>query len=202
MSVKISQRLVVEYDQNGHWVPEVRDVGGIAFCRLQKWDRHFIRFAKASALNLAKASESNIGIVDVLRRLRNASCDKALSELDGGGNHDGSGGRKKRKYQRKANSQDILVLPAHLEITLPDVIVADGVVAGFTVKVLAEGVRSTTLYIEITPEVLEYIRTVTLHSSISGRSWRKKVDNRRHEEQEDNAPQGPNSRSHSRSSNE
>ena len=204
MPVQISTRPVVEYDDGVQWVPEVQNVGGINFCKIQKWDRKFIRFAKASALNLAKAAESNIGIVDELCNLRNLACDQALIDLDQVS--DGSAGGplpRRRVRHRKASNNDILVLPSYVDISLPDIILPNGVMAGFTAKVLAEGVRSTTLFIEMSIEVLEYIRSAALHSPSSGRCWRKKnPNNRRNSSINDGSqdlPQGVNLRSRSRS---
>jgi hypothetical protein len=82
MPVRVVSRLVVEWREDGHsWCPETKELGGVHYCKLQKWDCKFISFAKDAALDLQKCPDYNIGIVDELCRLRNHACDKALAEM-------------------------------------------------------------------------------------------------------------------------
>lgn len=170
MSVRIVNRLVVEWDDDRSWIPEVRDVAGMSFCRLQKWDRKFIMFAKGAALDLGRCRDSNIGVMDELRRLRNTACDQVLADMN---DHQS---KTKKKRQRKANSGDLLILPTYIEIMLPTMTLSDGSdVGGFAVNALTEGVRSASVFIEMRADVLEYIRNVTFHTTVPGRSWNKKA---------------------------
>lgn len=175
MPVRIVSRLVVEFGDDGHtWCPEVKELGGVHYCKLQKWDRKFIRFAKDAALDLGNCTDYNIGIVDDLCRLRNHACDSALAALSVEGG-EGVAKKRKPKYQRKANVGDLTFLPLQVEITMPTLALADGSsIGGFPVKVLSEGLRSSTLFIDLQAEVLEYIRDVTSHGTKQGRCWRKK----------------------------
>jgi len=175
MPVRVVSRLVVEWGEDGHtWCPETKELGGVHYCTLQKWDRKFIRFAKDAALDLQKCPDYNIGIVDELCRLRNHACDKALAEMAA----ESGGGEKKRKsgYQRKANVGDLTFLPSHVEIIMPTITLDDGSsVGGFPVSVLSEGIRSATLFIDMRADVLEYIRHATAHRTTPGRCWKKKI---------------------------
>ena len=174
MPVRVVSRLVVEWGEDGNsWCPETKEIGGVHYCKLQKWDRKFIRFAKDAALDLHKCPDYNIGIVDDLCRLRNHACDKALAEMS----VEGGGVEKKRKsgYQRKANVGDLTFLPAQVEIMMPSIILDDGSsVGGFPVSVLAEGISSATLFIDTQADVLEYIRHATANRTTPGRCWKKK----------------------------
>lgn len=174
MPVRVVSRLVVEWDDGNFWCPEVKELGGVHYCKLLKWDRKFIRFAKDAALDLGKCNDYNIGIFDDLCRLRNHACDSALAAMSADAD-DKAGGKRKSKYQRKANVGDLTFLPSHVEITMPTIILADGSsVGGFPVSVLSDGLRSATLFIDMRADVLDYIRHATSHRTTPGRCWKKK----------------------------
>jgi hypothetical protein len=178
MSIEVQTVLAVSAPHlTSPWVPRTKVVDGLVYCRLHKWDRGLIKFAKNVALDFRKNScrEFNISLMDDLCKLRNIACDKALRDLrlqsdDGGADNI----KKQKKYIRKARQSDQEILPNSVDITLPTIVLQDGgVIEGFSVRVLSDGIRTSELYMEMNSEVMNYIWEVVQKSHTTGRHWRK-----------------------------
>ena len=176
MSIEVKSVFAVDAPHlTSPWLPKTKTVDGVTYCRLQKWDRGLIRFAKGEALDFRNSNGQsfNIAIMDDLCRLRNIACDIEFKRIgDQGSAEDGA--KKPKKYTRKARRTDKQILPSSVAVTLPTVVLPDGaVIEGFDVRVLVEGIRTSEIYLEMTTEPLTYIREVVQKSQSRGRHWRK-----------------------------
>lgn len=164
------------------WTPKTKTVDGVVFCRLSKWDRGLIRFAKGEALDFRRKADqtSNLAIMDDLCKLRNTACDVEFKNIGAEGSP-GDGARKPKKYVRKARRADAHILPSSVVVTLPTMVLLSGdVIEGFDIRVLAEGVRTSEVYVEMTSEVMTYIWEVVQKSSTRGRHRQKHAATERH----------------------
>jgi hypothetical protein len=160
------------------WIPDTKVVDGVAYCRVNKWDRGFVRFATAKTLK--EHQNANVQFVDELIRLRNNACDalfRSNQQPAQTEQHeaDGQVSKKRRQaYVRKARSSDGCFLPASMTMVLPDVARHDGeVLRGFECKVLFEGIRTSNLYIEMNADVMNYIYCGVSCCGTKGRAKKK-----------------------------
>ena len=181
MSIEVRSVFAVDAPHlTSPWLPKTKTVDGVTYCRLQKWDRGLIRFAKGEALDFRnKAGQSfNIALMDDLCRLRNTACDSEFKRIGNQGSADD--GVKKPKYTRKARRTDEQILPSSVVVTLPTVVLPDGaVIDGFDVRALVEGIRTSEIYLEMTTETMTYIWEVVQKSQSRGRHWRKQEEGTR-----------------------
>lgn len=160
------------------WVPDCKVVENIAFVKLNKWDRGFVRFIHNHGLNFGKRETfANSEFFDTLCRRRNDVFDKARQELveeeeraEEGDNHHS---KKRRVFKVKARAADEGILPAFLQIDLPPLDEGHEFGVGpHRANVILEGLRTQTIYIELTAVILEYIRFGVRQSEL-GRCRRK-----------------------------
>jgi hypothetical protein len=198
MSIEVKSVFAVDAPHlTSPWLPKTKTVDGVTYCRLHKWDRGLIRFAKGEALDFRNSSGQsfNIALLDDLCRLRNVACDSEFKRIgDQGAAEDGA--KKPKKYTRKARKTDEQILPSSVVVTLPTVALPDGaVVDGFDVRALVEGIRTSEIYLEMTTETLTNIWEVVQKSQTRGRHWRKQESGTR----STRSKAGNKKRSHSRS---
>lgn len=158
------------------WIPETRTVGNKTYVRLCKWDRGFVRYVTARGLNFAdKSTFANAEFFDELCSLRNQKCDsefrKAVQDDEQGAdgvdkNHNTNNKRQRKTYIRKARASDDVILPASFEIMLPAL---PGYEGEHKCMMLIDGIRTSTLYVELNSFNLEYIRAGMQQSKL-GRS--------------------------------
>lgn len=158
------------------WIPETRSVGNKSFVRLCKWDRGFVRYITSKGLNFAdKSTFANAEFFDELCSLRNHKCDSEFKkatlhddQVDGDDNKK----RQRKAYIRKARASDDAILPAFFEIEFPILPCrrfGDDVHACL---VLIDGIRTSTIWVELNSFNLEYIRAGILQSKAGRRSRR------------------------------
>jgi hypothetical protein len=181
---EISLQHVVKAPHLKHvWIPECKTIGGYVFVRLCKWDRGWVRFLNDQALNFAdRTTFANSSFLDSLRRLRNNVYDAALQsmramEADADNNDHSEQPRKRRAVKsRKARTSDEAVLPPFLEVEMPALHGEHTFGAGpHRARVILEGLRTQTLWIELTGFNLDYIKYGVLHSQL-GRCRRKRSE--------------------------
>jgi hypothetical protein len=156
------QHVVKAPDLKSPWTLDTEVVDGRTYVKLFKWNRDFIRFVHGRALNFGdKSTYCKLTFFDTLLRLRNNACDAALREVLEQSRRDAEeingvqGSRKKtRKVYRVAQPSDAAVLPAAVQISLPSLDISHPA----EVYVLSSGVRSRELIIELSSEILDYIR--------------------------------------------
>ena len=172
MSCVIKQCHVVEAPHMAKpWVLETEEVQGRTFVRLNKWDYGLCRFSSHKALNFRKRTHEglNLGIMDRLCQIRNSATDQLYAE------HtqqpiDVAEKTKRRAYVRVARSSDLAFLPEVVDINLPSVKADNNeVIDGHRTFALTKGLRTTTLYLELSTENLEYIHNCAVRTSTRGR---------------------------------
>jgi hypothetical protein len=172
MSCVIKQCHVVEAPHMAKpWVLETEEVQGRTFVRLNKWDYGLCRFLSHKALNFRKRTQDgmNLGIMDRLCQIRNSATDQLYAE------HtqqpiDVDEKKKRRAYVRVARSSDLAFLPDVVDINLPSVKADNNeVIDGHRTLALTKGLRTTTLYLELSIENLEYIHNCAVRTSTRGR---------------------------------
>jgi hypothetical protein len=78
--------------------------------------------------------------------------------------------KKRRAYVRVARSSDLAFLPDVVDINLPSVKADNnGVIDGHRTLALTKGLRTTTLYLELSTENSEYIHNGAVRTSTRGR---------------------------------
>jgi hypothetical protein len=175
MSCAIKQCYVVEAPHlSKPWVLETEDVQGKTFVRLNKWDYGFCRFSSHRSLNFKKGTHEdvNLGIVDRLIQLRNLATDKLFAETT---QPDEEGPKKKKRaYVRVAKAADLVFLPEIVDIDLPSMKTdTSEVIDGYRTQALTKGVRTSTLYLELSVKNLEYIHNCAVQTRTRGRHHRK-----------------------------
>jgi hypothetical protein len=176
MNLSIELQHVIRADHmKTPWIPETRLVGQRSFVKLCKWDRGFVRFITSKGLNFAdKSTFANAEFLDELCSLRNQKRDQELRRVtieDADGNDAPDKKRQRRAYIRKARVSDDAILPATFEIEFPALPCKRFGEGSHTCLVLIDGIRTSTLFIELTLFNLEYIRAGILQSK-AGRSRR------------------------------
>jgi len=177
MSCVIKQCHVVEAPHMAKpWVLETEEVQGRTFVRLNKWDYGLCRFSSHRSLNFRKRTHEglNLGIMDRLCQIRNSATDQLYVE------HtqqpiDIDAKKKRRAYVRVARSSDLVFLPDVVDIILPSVKADNNeVIDGHRTFALTKGLRTTTLYLELSTENLEYIHNCAVRTSTRGRRRRRR----------------------------
>lgn len=171
MSVSIELQHVI---RAGHmkspWIPETRVVGDRCYVRLCKWDRGFVRYVTSKGLDFGDRSTfANAEFFDELCSLRNQTCDnefKKITQDDEQAEGNNNNKRQRKSYIRKARASDNVILPACFEIKFPSIPGSHG---DHTCSVLIDGIRTSTIYVELTTFNLEHIRAGILQSK-PGRS--------------------------------
>ena len=146
------------------WVPVQKVEQGITWLRLDKWDRSLNRFCTGKSLDLrAEKSTASIDgeVYSELMRCRQEAFDVALSErLQHEDSQEPEEDRPKKKVRKakavKASaSKHKHHAPHHIMVKVPAT-EEIGVIPEF--RMLFEGLGSTTIWIELTEEVLVYLK--------------------------------------------
>ena len=167
MSVQIAQVWQVKIDAC-KWLPEVKTVNNMMFAKVSKWNRGFVRFSSGSSLCLKKGlcKNANSIVVDRMVELRQAKCNELLLEALRTGDDDNvEGTRKKPRKRTKARvckKSDLLLIDAVI-----DVRISDGP-EPWDVKMLAEGIGTHTLWIELNEENMIKLRERTRAALAAG----------------------------------
>jgi hypothetical protein len=159
------------------WLPETKAHEDQVFIRLNKWDRGLIRFATGVTLKF-KGDHVNLRLIDEICSRRNHACDQLYREIrlqeQEGSNSPNRKGRK--VYIRKSKASDCTFLDKTVQVRLPDAEGEDGqIVQGHDCTLLTDGIRTSTVYMEMTEANLNYIYQYVSVSACKGRSWRKRA---------------------------
>jgi hypothetical protein len=170
--VVISERLA------GPWCPTTKEVGGMHFFCVDKWDRKLNLFCTGKGLNLRRGAGSSINckFIDDLQKLRSAAADAAVARAYEADEEQGVASRAKKKA-RKAKLSDRDICEAILEIELPDVKRGDHIFAGQKAHALF-GIKNHPVWLELTSENLDYVRhggLSALENREMGRRWGAKL---------------------------
>ena len=156
MACKVERKCVVTTDDGTQWVPEQKEVGDVTFCAVSKWQRALVRLVQQKALDLRPGQEGgniNVAFWDDLMKARqeaaNEALDKALKSEDAP-----QPPAKRRKKHIKASVHELALLPAVLELSLP----ATSGAGEHAMRVLSEGLGTTTVWIELTSDNLTFLK--------------------------------------------
>ena len=169
-------KLVVTNDFKSNWVPETQDVDNATFMRLCKWDRCFVMFCTGKALQFSGGprQDVNVGFFEKLQRIRTTAVNAAVAAVLEADTEDGA---KKRKRTRKARLSDRVLVPPIINIMGPALHDATGLVHEALPMRVLFGIKNHDLWIEATPQNLEYMRHGVLSAmsaAQTGRKWRQK----------------------------
>ncbi len=168
MSVQIQQVWQVKLDAC-KWVPEVKTVNNMVFAKVCKWSRGWVRFSSGASLCLKKGKSkyANSPVVDRIVELRQAKCNELLLEaLRTEDDNNGEGTRKKprkgRKGPRVCKKSDLLLIDAVIDVRVSD----DP--EPWDVKMLAEGIGTHMLWIQLNEENMTKLRERTRAALAAG----------------------------------
>ena len=169
---QVYETTVVKYGQH-LWVPDVKDVNGIRFIGLSKWNREFIRFVSGRGLDLRNTQMNTVNseFFDTMLAARKAASveviQNVLNESSEADDADPSPSARKPKSKQK---HAWAVVCASESLGPP---VVDIHVQGHQMKVLLE-LRSNMVWVELTPENLQFIQAGIIQSP-AGRSYKRKA---------------------------
>jgi hypothetical protein len=168
----VANKLVVSNDYKQNWVPESEEVDGSMYMRVCKWDRCFVKFCTGKALKFSgiKRQDVNVDFVDKLQRLRTAAVDAALAGLVDAE----PDAIKKRRRMRKARLDDRDVLPPVVTMICPALYEDDRMIHDELSMRVRFGIKNHDLWMEATPENLEYVRLGVLSALQASQLGRKR----------------------------
>ena len=172
----IETKIVVSNAFKSNCVPETQEVENATFMRISKWDRGLVTFCTGKALQFSGGprQDVNVGFLEKLQRLRTAAVNAAVAavlEIDA---EDGS---KKRKRTRRTRLSDKDLVSPIINVTGPATHDDAGVVHDALAMRILFGIKNHDLWVEATPQNLEYIRHGVLsamNAAQTGRKWRPK----------------------------
>ena len=158
IGTKIEQVLAISnaYMKGPPWLPEVQEVSGIQFVKVDKWDRGLVRFTTGKGLSFraSKKHDANVRFLEDLQRRRTAACDAAVQEAYA--TQDAFDPRPKKKL-RRAKPSDRDIAPAILQVECPEVQRGEYTLGPVTMAMLF-GIKNAPLWIECTVPNMEYLR--------------------------------------------
>ncbi|CAE7740339.1 unnamed protein product, partial [Symbiodinium necroappetens] len=125
------------------WVPQQKQVNGISFVALTKWDRRCVLAMSGQALDLRKDKEGgslNCQAWQELLQLRQSEADKAVQEAL---KHEETDEKKLKKVQRARSKHDFLAPPI-MHVFFKDK----------HISILYEGIQSSTIWVEANQEAV------------------------------------------------
>lgn len=176
----IERKIVVSNAFKSNWVPETQEVEDVTFMRISKWDRCLVTFCTGKALQFSGGprQDVNVAFLDKLQRLRTAAVNAAVAAVI---DVDEGDGPKKRKRTRKTRLSDRDLVSQIINVTGPAIHDDAGMVHDALAMRILFGIKNHDLWVEATPQNLEYIRHGVLSSinaAQAGRKWRSKDGNK------------------------
>lgn len=160
---RIEQRWVVcDPALKSPWIPEVQEVEGKVFLRLQKWDSKFTAFVTAKTFNAhgkrAKNQINMLAFQDLLEQRREACHDKLRARLqEGYAAEQEQNPTGKPLRLRKPREDDQYLAGRIVELQMPQCEDAGWSFGPVVLKVLW-GIHTTDLWVEFSLENLKYVR--------------------------------------------
>ena len=179
MPVEIATVYVVTSDASpGHtWRPSIKRIKGEVFCELNKWCRELTRFCTGKSMDLRRDRSHTINCkyFDHLLQERNRkSVEAARLALEAENERKEEEPQpKKQRKPRAIRQTDEVIAPDTVSITLPGVEWADMSFEERDVKV-AWSVGGSSLFIEMSVDVLEQVRCGILSSLEKGEEGKMK----------------------------
>ena len=169
MSITLEAKMVLRAGGR-QWAPDQKEVENKRFMSISKWNRGFVRFMTGKALDLRKEKQAKSGSVDspFMQKLldaRQEAADKLLQEAltveD-----ESQQPTKKRKVARASRKHAIHV-PNTMEMEM----------SGYTLTLLFEGVGSSNVWVEMTEDNCNWLKTQIAAASPRARQPRSSRKN-------------------------
>ena len=176
MDVEVKKVFVIESKAMSDWRPETKEVDDITFFKVNKWDRKLTLFVTEKGLMFAKkngkTAVNNIscGFFTYLKKKRESAfkLDLERAVAHEGDDDEEQPAKKRRKLkQRRLRDSDSALCSPYLEIELKEYDYNGIEVRPLRVKMLF-GVRSEAFWIELSSDVLKYIKIAILSSKNTG----------------------------------
>ena len=168
MSVTVVKQMVVQWGIKETWVPHQKDVDGVTYICLEKWNRQLVKFMYGRALDLRKDRDTkdlNVEMWTELVGLRQTTCDDMVALA-----HDDTEGERQKKRRRvRCTAENTALLPPAVQIVVP----ATGAREARSMQVLVEGVGAQTIWLELTAGNLAYLQGAFAASSSKPRAKAK-----------------------------
>ena len=154
---QVQDRKVIFYGKD-EWCPNQKKVGDRTFFSFTKWcpQLTFMLTGKRLRLDSTRAEQSgslNVPIIHKIIEVRQEACDKAFVEAmkvdDASEDEEPQKKRKTAKIVRKASAKDLHLIPEIMEVTVGD----------FQLALLSEGLMTTTIWMELRPENLSWLKS-------------------------------------------
>ncbi|CAJ1370872.1 unnamed protein product [Effrenium voratum] len=162
-NTRIASQVLINNDMTKKqpWLPEVKEVSGLHFVKLHKWDRGFTRYVSGKCLDLRKGHACNIGcdFLDNLQSKVHEASKEAVKRVLDAEVEEQDAGKPKPKRRRIVRADDKHLGPEWITVHLPPL----GEFHAIDVRILWS-VKGADLWVELNSDVLEYIRQAILES--------------------------------------
>ncbi|CAE7216954.1 unnamed protein product [Symbiodinium sp. CCMP2592] len=154
---EVETRKIIFYGKH-EWCPTQKIVEERTFFSFTKWSAQLTRMMTGKRLQLGggRAAESgslNVPVIGKILEARQSACDKALEEAlkveDGLGDEDEKPKKKAKKTIRRSSAKDLHLLPEIVDVS----------VAEFQMSLLSEGLSTGTIWMELRPENLSWLKS-------------------------------------------
>ena len=155
---EVESRKIILFDKQ-EWCPTQKIVNERTYFSFTKWSRQLVRMMTGKPLLLAsgRAAESgslNVPVIGKILEARQSACDQALEEAlkveDVSGDEAPVQPKKKaKKAIRKAAARDLHLLPEVVDVSVGE----------FKLSVLSEGLSTGTIWMELRPENLSWLKS-------------------------------------------
>ncbi|CAJ1428126.1 unnamed protein product [Effrenium voratum] len=171
----MARQFVVSCEGAEKWIPNQKDVDGVTYACLQKWDRQLVRFVHNKSLDLRKdkgdaRATLHVEFWNELVDLRQRACNELLrSQVEP---DDGEGEAPKKKRRVKATPQNAALIPPCVDVNVPAAEHREERV----LRLLVEGISTQTLWLEMTVENLNFFRRAIQASPVKTKAKGKEED--------------------------
>ncbi|CAE7432066.1 unnamed protein product [Symbiodinium sp. CCMP2592] len=154
---EVETRKIIFFGKH-EWCPTQKIVEERTFFSFTKWSAQLTRMMTGKRLQLGggRAAESgslNVPVIGKILEARQSACDKALEEAlkveDGSGDEDEKPKKKAKKTIRRSSAKDLHLLPEIVDVS----------VAEFQMSLLSEGLSTGTIWMELRPENLSWLKS-------------------------------------------
>ncbi|CAE7466606.1 unnamed protein product [Symbiodinium sp. CCMP2592] len=154
---EVETRKIIFFGKH-EWCPTQKIVEERTFFSFTKWSAQLTRMMTGKRLQLGggRAAESgslNVPVIGKILEARQSACDKALEEAlkveDGLGDEDEKPKKKAKKTIRRSSAKDLHLLPEIVDVS----------VAEFQMSLLSEGLSTGTIWMELRPENLSWLKS-------------------------------------------
>ena len=136
------------------------------FVKFEKWDRALVKLMTGVSLDLWKSKSGGSldnDVWDELVRLRQDAANKLLVDAKTTGDSAEPSSAKPKAKVEKATSRQMVLLPEVVDVTCKS----------HTISMLLKGLGTQSIYLELTPENLEWLRNATDAATCKEKKTRK-----------------------------